>query len=689
MAQSCHIPNIFRYFGENWIQVSLISWPKLVRFQPPEPTFDPMGYLKTKAEIAQSQFDSLPDSEKQKIRALSETEAACRAKLRRLTGNMQIHEGIRVHPKYCIPGVHPNTDDQMLELIAFARDWPIEYGGLGAFGHFKRFARMTWPEVEWNEWLEAQIGSLCDSRYERRDGRVRLRFVNWVGAGAAGKTFAAGLFACAWFMFDPKKTSITLTSTSKGIIAQRVWPVIQRFWWEAQRQGQKWEWGHMLESQKMVQAQKGDAKHSICALAVERGDLQGSLDRIKGRHTPRMMLIVDEANSTPQAIFECIPNMLTAVEELIVLVIGNAGAKLDAHGQCCEPSDGWKSISIDSDRWATKGVAKWGIEPGICLRFDGEKSPNVRAGKTLHKNIYTYERWQAVLRHGPEYRNTLQHWSQDRGFWPPDGIETTIFSEALVQTHGGKDKIDWLTTPVPCGALDPAFGGDDCLLQFGFLGEARGGRKVLLLTEHKLVSFDPECADPLDYQIARSVIRECKLRGVEPNWFGLDATGIGRGVAAILQMEWSTAVQRVEFGGMATDRPASASDNRPSREVYANRVTELWYSARDLLISDQLKGLYDEAIKEACSRVYEFLSRRYKVEPKGDMKVRLGYSPDHMDAIVVLVDVVRNNGLVIGAASRMSGRRQSSWNSLASSLADVSNTNYTEDANFQQFVEVE
>lgn len=588
----------------------------------------------------------------QEILAAHDLEAKARAELRKLTGNDQIHEGIRVFPKYRLPGVPPDTDIQTVELIAFAKDWPCSLGGLGAFGHFKEFCKYTWPDLEWNEWLEQQIRSLTAEEYEHRHGKTRVRFVSWVGAGSAGKTFAAGLFACAWFIADPDRTSVTLTSTSKGIIAQRVWPVIQKLWWGALRNGERWEWGHMLESQKMVQAKKGDAKHSICALAVESGDLQSSLDRIKGRHTPRMMLIVDEANSTPQAIFECIPNMLTAVEELVVIVIGNPDSHLDPHGECCQPKDGWGSITIDHTIWPTKGVPKWGIEPGVCLHFDGAKSPNVIAGKTLHRHIYTYERWQAVERHGREYRNTPQHWSQDRGFWAPEGTENTVFTESMVIRNKGTEKIVFRTIRFSIAFLDPAFGGDRCVLQFADVGDhIDTGIMVVQLTDRIFLDPDVTKEQEADYQIALGLRDHCRARNIKPAHVGIYATGTGRGVYAIAATEWSNEVIRIEEGGAASDRIASPEDPRPSNEVYYNRVTELWFGARELLLAGQLKGLYHDAIVQFCTRHYFYKSRKIQIEPKDDVKLRLHRSPDEADAVAGICEIARRLGVDLHSRS--------------------------------------
>lgn len=572
-------------------------------------------------------------------------------------------DSVPFHPRYNIPGVPPEFPASHVENICFVKDWPAEYGGLGAYRHLENYIRATYPDVIWNDWLVRMLRSLTDPDYEIKFGDTRMRFVNWVGAGAGGKTFVAGLFASCWFQYDTffekPQSSVTLTSTSKGIIAQRVWPVIQKCYHESKNSdGSKFKWGHLVDSKKMVQLTKGDEKHSISAMAVEPGDLQTALDKIKGRHTARMLLIVDEANSTPQAIFECIPNMLTGVRELTVLVIGNAGSRLDPHGRCCEPKAGWKSITIDDEQWETKGVEQWGIGPGVCLHFDGAKSPNVLLGKTEHRHIYSFERWQQVLRMGDEYRNTLQHWSQDRGFWPPDGLQTTVFTEALVVSHDGMGHFDWIDQPQPCAALDTAFGGDDCVYTPGLLGMVRGPKLALQLLTPVLVPFNPDSSDSIDYQIAQWFIARCKRDGVEPEMAGLDASGTGRGVSAFVQQLWSPRIHAVEFGGSASDLPASTTDPRASSEVYSNKVSELWYACRELLASDQLKGLGEHAVKEFCSRTYEFQSRKYLVEPKKKMKIRLGYSPDYADSTVVLVDVARHNGLraspVAGAPRAMS-----------------------------------
>lgn len=614
-------------------------------------------------------------------------------------------DSIVYHPRYNMVGIPPEVDMQTVECMGFGAGWPTDYGGLGGYGHLRNFIATTWPWVEWNPWFEASLRAIADDDYATCIGETKLKFVNLTGPGSASKSFASGIIACAWFIVDVlrggmPRTSITLTSTSKAIIKQRVWPVIQRCFHEAVRVESygpptRFKWGHMVDSEKMVKALvvdpitgtiMKDSKHSICALAVESGEVSKAVDNIKGRHAERMMLIVDEANSTPQAIFETIPNMLTSVRELIIIVIGNAISRLDPHGLCCEPARGWKSITIDSEQWDTRGVAKWGIGPGVCLHFDGAKSPNVLAGRTEYKHIYSFERWQSVQRQGDEYRNTIQHWSQDRGFWPPDGTQTTIFSEAMFIAHDAMGTQHWMASPTPCAALDPAFGGDNCVLRRGLVGQVVGGKLAVQLLERLLVPFDPDSPDSIEHQIAVFVVEKCKSWRVEPPWFGGDATGTGRGAMAAIQQLWSPRILKVEFGGAASDLPASVNDPRQSHEIYDNRVTELWYATKDILIADQIKGFDAETIRQFCSRFYSYKARRYKAEAKDEMKSRVGYSPDDADAVVVLCEVARRHGLVPAAeASRTHAREDAA---AIAALDSTLNTDYTATAAFSEYAEV-
>lgn len=569
----------------------------------------------------------------------------------------------------------PDLHKAQIELACFRDGRSPKDGGLGRYEHMRRAAAHFFPSIEWNPWMEAQARSLCDDSTAHKHGKSWSRFINWTGCAAAGKTFNAGFFAVLWWMCDPENSSVTLTSTSKTAIGQRVWPVIQKLVgeaWDPVNEGPL-SVGHLVDSMKMLQAKKGDAKHSIYALAVEKGELQKSINALKGRHTKRMMLVIDEANTTPQAVYETISNMRKGCQDFVCLVIGNAVSRYDNHGRCCEPAGGWQSIKVDDESWPTAGVREWSIEPGVCLHFDGEKSPNVTGKRTRWPYIYTYEDYKQRKAD----QASIQYWSQDRGFWAPEGTLSTVLSEVMVEKYDGKGKFTFLSRRVPVAFMDTAFGGDNCTAVFGSLGDMEAGKLGLQIEEALVIEPTVESPDEIDYQMARRFIDECKKRGVEPRHAGMDATGTGRGAFAIAKTEWSDELQRVEWGGAASDKPASAEDPRPSKEVYDRRVTELWFSVRELLLARQLKGLYKDAVIQLCTRQYTIWAKKIKLDTKEDCKEKLGRSPDDGDAVAGLVEIARRNGLVL--KSGYSGKKAASWQSLQSSLTKLHDGAYTEE----------
>jgi hypothetical protein len=394
----------------------------------------------------------------------------------------------------------------------------------------------------------------------------------------------------------------------------------------------------------MIQAKKGDDKHSIAALAVEQGELQKAINFIKGQHAKRILLVIDEAESTPEAIFHCIPNLRKSCQDFTLLVIGNSTSHLDGHGRVCEPAQGWNSITVEDEQWETKGVSDWQIPPGVCLHFDGFKSPNVAKGRTVYPYIYTWEDYQNAI---ASDMNSLGVWTQDRGFWAPEGTCNTVMSETLVEKHTGYGDFTFLDIPTQVASLDPAFGGgNECIFTPGQLGRIEGGRLGLRLLKPVAIKINATSAEPAEYQIASRVRKECAKRRVQPQHFCLDSTGTGRGIGSVLQREWSQDIKLIDSTTAATDRPVSDTDSRPAKDRYDRRASELQFSARAILTAGQLRGLSMEAVREFSAREYIERNGKVRVSTKEEVVLVLGHSPDYSDGVSLLVDLCRDHGLV-------------------------------------------
>lgn len=305
------------------------------------------------------------------------------------------------------------------------------------------------------------------------------------------------------------------------------------------------------------------------------------------------------------------------------------------------------------------------LPSGRADHFDGFKSPNTLAGKTLYKYLYSYEDFTAAKANSQE-RQTIQLWSNDRGFWTPSGILNTIFDETMLERYDAKGCFVWQTFSKKIASLDPAFGGDGCIFQPGEYGDLPNGRFGIQLRAFIAIQPDPTSKEIIDYQIAHRVMMECDKRGIRPEDFAMDKTGTGRGVYAILVTEWGP-VLGVEFGGAPSDRPASSADPRPSCDVYDRKVTELWYSCQEFLLTQQLKGIYDEAAIQFCSREYTIKKPKIVLDTKPECKAKIGRSPDHADAICVLVELARSLGAIAGTYQKQSDR----WEVEAAKWDDI------------------
>lgn len=574
-----------------------------------------------------------------------------------------------------------------LELYCFMVDHPSDKGGLGKYRHFLNASRIIVPEIKFNDWSRTQIRSLCQTEHAIKVGNVIQRFVYWPGCKTAGKTFTAGHYAFIWWLADPNCSAVMLTSTSGVMIKSRMWPVIQDLFHMAKRTAaEKYKideamvnCGNLLDSQTVLQREKGDFKRSIRAVSVEQGEIGKSVAKIQGMHEKRMLLIVDEATDTPEAVYRVIPNMEGGCTDLTVLLIGNPiSRELDPFDRACQPVGGWDSISIDATEWPAKGEERdLCLKPGLTVNFQGWDSPNVKMGKTIYPFLYSYE--NHLMDRGKE--DTIEYWKWTRGRPPPAGISNTVMDEVMVRKYDGRGKLTFMSKATPIAALDSGFGGDKCVLQFGALGDlAQSSSSSELLPSSNISSgkMGIQCTEMLefkalattdheiDWQIAQWVIAECKKRSVLPEYLGADATGIGKGVCSHLREDWGQIV-RVEFGGMASENPASEDDPRPSFEVYDRRVTELWYSCKQMLKSGQLKGLYQEAIAGFCFRTYQIKNRKTQIQTKEEMKLKFGKSPDHADAVSILVEVARQNGASPGIVLAESG----DWDKIVSEVNKI------------------
>jgi hypothetical protein len=102
----------------------------------------------------------------------------------------------------------------------------------------------------------------------------------------------------------------------------------------------------------------------------------------------------------------------------------------------------------------------------------------------------------------------------------------------------------------------------------------------------------------------------------------------------------------VEFGGAPSDRAVSNLDDTPCNKRYDRRVSEVWFSGKALIRTDQLRGMDKELATELVVRKFRQTKpaskdNRIIVETKTEMKNRTQRSPDVGDSFMCLCELCR------------------------------------------------
>ena len=295
-----------------------------------------------------------------------------------------------------------------------------------------------------------------------------------------------------------------------------------------------------------------------------------------------------------------------------------------------------KPVTLEHKRW--KSAKKFD-----CLRLDAWDSPNIKHKDKFTGLVRQRDIDDLVTRKG---ENSPSVWIQLHGLHPPEGCSNTVLSEAALIRFHCFESVVWKKDFITSAALDPAFGGDSCIFRTFKRGNDTQGNMKILCDEIIVIPIsanDP--GNPADYQIAAKVKELCISRRIAPDEFILDATGVGRGVSAILQREWSPRIEQCNFGGAPSERVMSDEYPVPASKEYDRQVTELWFAIRQFVEADLLRNLDQPTAVQLCSRTYEDKgvggNRKLCIQKKDEML----HSPDEADALACGIELMRRKGI--------------------------------------------
>ena len=487
------------------------------------------------------------------------------------------------------------------------------------------FNKKTSPFI-WHPWADDMLYECCHNK-----------FVGFAGCGSSGKSDFMAVWVLLNWLSAPFETLGLLTSTSVRDAKKRVWGAVQRYWPAIKPicPGKLTDTPTpaiyvVHDGTRMEQA----GVYLIPAEAKKTSEVTG---KMRGMKAPRVYLAADELSELSHALVDTALSNLSNNPELHICAAANPTSFYDPFGKFVEPADGWTSISVNDDRWATKNG-------GVCLHFDAMNNPNYIA----RENLWPIQKWEKI----DEARERLGEdnplfWRDFRGFWAPQGATHTIYSESEILRFEADKPAFWQRPPTRVAGIDPSFvsGGDRCVLFVGSYGHNRDGAEQVSFDKFYYIEEEASNPEPRTFQVAKKIRELLIAENVAYRNVGVDVTGGGVPFCDALVMVFgSNEFFRVHFGGSPTDREVSVYDATKASEKYVNKVTELWFGAKEYLQNGQLRGICTDLAQEMTARNYEFRkagSTKALVESKRDMKARTGKSPDIADAAFVMLDVIR------------------------------------------------
>lgn len=556
-------------------------------------------------------------------------------------------------------------------------------GHSGRFEHFKAmvsevwgYEGSTWP-WEWNPNAVSII-----------EEKMNEKWLMVAGHASSSKSQSMVVWGVVNYLLDPWNTKVIVTSTTLKQAKRKIWAEVDQCWHQAIRHRAKTYGISMDEAERQLpgkfmadgiiryRGQNGETDAAgMEVIAGDSASAKDSVEKLQGMKRQRIFVLLEELASLEPALMNTVTGNLMANPNTDIIGAFNPDSHYDEAGKASEPIEGWGSITHDSIRWRNKR--------GITLRFDGAKSPNVVAGETKWRGLLTkqvYEQKEIELGKDSKF-----FWSQYRGFWSPTGSKESVFTEEEILQYGADKPVanEWISPPAMCAFMDPSYehGGDRAFLSVGKCGDAMiegRSRKVLSYTELIQLDADINKKEDKTEQIVDKFVEECKRRGISPENAGYDATGASA-LYSVIKIKWSDKVMAVKFGEKASDAPISKVDKRPASDEYSRISDEIWYAAKPLIRSHQIKGLQPDAILEMTNRTFKRKNGKIQLETKDEMKERALRSPDRADAVLGLSHLCRQRlGLVAEemTADHRHGKKDQSFIKIAQAMQEMASKGF-------------
>lgn len=538
------------------------------------------------------------------------------------------------------------TDEFLVEKFfishgGYYTDKKGEVYGLGLFDHYKRAISALWHGYIWHRWNELMLREY-----------LQHKETSLLGPASSGKSNFMAIMALTEYWIDPEKTIILCSSTTMKMLNLRIFAEILMYFRKARERRPDLPGKYLSSFPAITTDELGDdgrdLRKGIIGIACVQGGREVGISNYSGIKQKRVRLFADEGSYMSRGFLDG-SNNLDVNPDFKMVVSGNPNDPTDALGTIAEPSveeGGWEGVmqGTKTRTWPTKRSG------GVSIQLVGEDSPNFDYPDGLEPFKWLIGRKKLSETANNYGRESIQYKREALGHMPIGGSISRVITRQLCRTHGATEEAVWqnlngLTRVTGLDAAYNSIGGDRTVLVDLTFGKDKEGKMVcqpcaipIIVPVRNLKDVSPE------QQIAEFVKKYHEENSIPPENHGYDGTGRSSLTSAYARL-WSTAVNPIEFGGKATDRPLGKIEQ--CNKKYGKFVTELWFAVRQIIEMGQMRGLTEPYINEGILREYKERNGIEDVLPKNEIKELLGKSPDIFDALVCAVEMARRKGFTV------------------------------------------
>ena len=496
-------------------------------------------------------------------------------------------------------------------------------------------------------------------------------WVCWWGPAAVGKTRRAAVATFVWWIADPENTYAPCCSTTAGQLDKRVWGDLSTLFhaFIAQEQFKDFPAKIVASSREIRYTGNGeDPKAIIRGVAIQQGTMEEALGNVIGIHKPRVLLVVDEAQASREALIEARINLFSGTKRSKIIMLGNPTSRTDPLGKYSVPDhpDGWKHVEqfeeftwthTRRDKSTIPVVMKrpkhieWTTPFGAVLVFCGFDSPGLLDPET-YSYFITAKHIDETLRQKPPDHPLV--WTFIVGFMCPNDPSLLLFNPVLFTAKNANYRgTTWATEPLRLASLDPNFsaGGDEYILRPLKAGMTVDDRFMIESGDVIRVPYtvDRQPEESLEEARQRYVANLIKQLRTHPTAIVYDASASHKLEYRLIEshLKEPGSIMGIEGQEAASVSTPSINEPKPASELYANLRAEMYHLLWFFLQSGQFRGITDADMDELAEIRGKRGARgtnttKIVLESKAEMRERGVKSPNLADSLAMAAYLLRH-----------------------------------------------